>query len=110
MKEITFYEVTANSDTTEGRGHTIYTGICFDHENDALAFAQSDHYKPYAVMGVVNKEYSKFNVKKQTKIVYECFNEYDSETQRKIDLKQSALDKLTEEEKEILGLIKIRSI
>ena len=103
MKTVTFFEVTKNSDSTEGRGHTLPTGIAFTEKDKAVEFACSDRYKPFAVMGCAGK-YSKFNVRKVTTVVYDDLSDYDnnSDAVKLEQTKSNALEKLTKEEIEAL--------
>lgn len=101
MRTIKYFDVLYNSDRTEGKGPTVSTGFGFEDEGEARKFVQSEIYaKAYGVMGTKG---SKYDVKRETIIIYESISEFLAEAKR--DLRQSALDKLSEEEKKALGLI-----
>ena len=109
MAQTDYYEITQNSDSTEGRGATVTTGIYFWKHEDALAFVKSDRYCRFGVMGTPGNEYD--ISKKTTKLpkIYSSLAEYDEtnpngETLKRI--KKEALAKLTDAEKKALGLTK----
>lgn len=108
MKTIEYFEVTKNTDGTEGRGATIGTGIAFEKEQSAIDFANSKHYKKYAVMGYVSGSDGRYNVRKMRVSVYDSFKSFDEKLFKEEKEKSDALDKLTEKEKKILGLTKIK--
>lgn len=89
-----------NADMTEGRGPMI-PSYAFLHREHAAAYIDAQE----GVMGCRAKwseqEYGDWRMKKIE--VLEC-NCEESE-QRKKELKNQALNKLTQEEKEILGLL-----
>jgi hypothetical protein len=106
MKTIRYFEVTENTEKMEGRGSTVSTGIAFSMKRDAIDFASSDRYKKYAVMGVVNPEYAKHDVKEREIIVYDDITDYDENCgeAKKLKALKKAREKLTKEELELLGL------
>lgn len=106
MKTVRYYEVTKNTDTTEGRGGTVSTGISFTNLDEAVAFVMSEHYKKFAVMGALetNKEHAKFNVRGVNMEVYDHVGDYVTS---KVTLKhniESALGKLSQYEQTLLGI------
>ena len=76
MKTITLYEVTANSDQTEGRGNTISTGVFFNSYNSALTFVKSDYYRKWAREGIVNRKSAQNNVRKLTMRTFDSVHDY----------------------------------
>jgi len=100
----TIYEITTNSELNDGTGYEIGTGIFFEDYESAISFTQSNHYKEFAVMGVLN-ERNKSYIKKR--IVYTKFYEYTD--YKKTEKIKNALIKLTEEEKELLGVSKLHT-
>jgi len=103
MKETTFYEIMENTDKTEGKGREIGTGIWFNLEKDALEFCSSSRYSKFAVMGYVSKDYAKYHYKKIYRTIYESLEEYDNYS--KDEKIKNALNKLTDDEKKLLGLM-----
>jgi hypothetical protein len=102
-----YYEITCNSDTTEGRGSTQSTGINFEHYSDAMAFVKSDRYRKWGVMGTTGSEYDIKEKTKKLPRIYQSLAEYDAanpdkETLKKI--KEEALAKLSPLERKALGL------
>ena len=100
MVTLSYYEVTENTDKTEGRGPTRGTGIAFRTKEDAVRFVSSDFYKRFAVMGVVSSGYAEYSVDKRYVYLYDDFEQYkvegvEQENQEKLN---AALDKLTAEE------------
>lgn len=89
-----------NADMTEGRGPMI-PSYAFLHREHAAAYIDAQE----GVMGYrakwTEQEYGDWRMKKIE--VLEC--NYDESEQRKKELKNQALNKLTQEEKEILGLL-----
>ena len=105
MNTITYYEVTYNSDQTEGKGFTKNTGIAFSTEEQAIAFVESEHYRDYAVMGVTPKKgYSKFNTVQRTATVFVDIHEYTENTKEieKNNVLRKVKDSLTPQEYSIL--------
>ena len=103
MNQLTLYSITENMDKTEGRGPKRDTGIYFTRYGDALKFVNSEHYKKYAVMGVIGS-YSKYDVETKDLYIYDSFDEFDEKIQEESSKKAAALNKLTGEEKKLLGL------
>jgi len=105
MKTVEYFEVTQNSDTTEGRGSTIGTGITFTTEKAAIDFVVSKHYKKYSVMGQpVERRNASYHVDKVSVIVYDDVTDYEDneESVRLNKLKESALKKLSADEQQAL--------
>ena len=104
MKTVTMFEVTRNTDGVEGRGSTVPTGIAFTSLTSATEFVCSNHYKQYAVMGVINERYAKHNVRRSTTVVYDCLDDFENNSE-KVQLeknKAKALEKLSKDEIEAL--------
>ena len=106
MKSIEIFSITGNTDKTEGRGREIDTGISFTTEAAAIEFAKSKHYGQFAVMGYVNQEYAKYNVSHKVFDVFDSMKDYETNHPKAIkeNKRLAALAKLTDEEKELLGL------
>jgi hypothetical protein len=92
MIELQVWKAARNSDLAEGRGYEILIGY-FKYEDDAKLAA-----KGWGVMGVGDG-----NVAPVTLRVYDSLGEF-SENETEL-LKNSALAKLTHQEKQALGLI-----
>lgn len=100
----TYFEITKNTDSTEGRGSTVGTGIFFWKHSDALGFVTSDRYCKFGVMGTKG---SKYDIKEHSTIVPKIYNsleEYDEQRNQQT-IREQALKKLTVEEQEALGLV-----
>ena len=100
MKEITFYEVTYNSDGTEGRGTSLATGTGFTSQAAAMTYVRSAHYaQEHGVMGTPGGIH---DIKPVTFRIYDSFDEWvRGQPDRK---RAAALAKLTEEDRQVLGL------
>jgi len=104
METLEYYEVGANSDTTEGRGPINGIGIAFKHKCDAVALIRTDWYaKRYGVMGCKERDGS-YLALKRTVDVYESIGEYHASEKRQTTILESALAALTDEQKEALGI------
>jgi len=91
MKKIPVYEALVNSDLTEGRGPMRHVGY-FTHRPDAERAVRG-----MGVMGVGDGEV------KQTEItIYDSYAEYFGPKYE--ELRLSALNKLSREEREALGV------
>jgi hypothetical protein len=106
MKEFIVFAITRNSDNDSGEGHTMDTGIYFTKNSDAIEFCESNRYKEYAVQGYVNKEYAKYNVEEKTLRIFSDLDDYDAMGvfAKKEDKRKELLNRLTAEERNILGL------
>lgn len=107
MSHDTYYEITKNSDETEGRGSTETTGIFFWKHSDALAFVKSHRYQKFGIMGTCGSEYD--IRKKTTKLprIFDSLEEYDKAHPNKEELKRiknQALAKLSDMERMALGI------
>lgn len=91
MQQVDVWEASKNSDMTEGRGHGILIAN-FAFEEDAKRAV-----KGLGVMGVGDGDVSHKRI-----IIYKSYDEFVQHTQA--DIKRRALDKLTSEEKRVLGL------
>ena len=103
MRTTEYFAITANSDTTEGRGHKFDTGVVFTNEADAIAFATSSRYKRWGVQGTVG---SKYDVRKCTTHIFDRLEDFDAnwDTVQKVEQREKALAKLTAEDRKALGL------
>lgn len=106
MQTITFWEVLENADKVEGKGSMVGTGIAFPSKEAAVAFASSKHYKPYAVMGIINKEYAMYDVKEKCITIFSSMEDFENnfEAHKKEVIRQRAINKLTKEERDALGI------
>lgn len=82
------FRPTYNSDSTEGRGHTINLDFCFEEKEDALKFVTSEYYaKNY---GVWNNKGSEYDIKEVevkegypfTVKIYKSYEEFKEDFQR----------------------------
>ncbi|MDG7050636.1 MAG: hypothetical protein JRZ94_05475 [Nitrososphaerota archaeon] len=102
MKQVHVFAIMNNRDNTEGRG-PLYPDAYFDKKEDAEKICHSPgYYKKHGVMGTDSCEVSPVNM-----VIWESVEEYteNHEYQKKW---QTAMDKLTEQEKRILGLVNER--
>jgi hypothetical protein len=107
MINLKYFVVTTNTDLCEGRGTTIPTRIAFEDESEALKFVQSRHYKKFAVWGQpIPEDCAKFHISKIEVNVFENMVEYEEQHRfiEKEEKRRAALDKLTPEDRLILGL------
>jgi len=108
MKTIKLYELSRNSDQTEGRGQNVPVAY-FEDLTQVLKVNDDERFwKKYGVMGTPYKSINgglPYNINERTICVYDraedFFESYDKQT--KID---RAMAQLTEEEKKLLGLKK----
>jgi len=101
-KDIEITTIYTNSDNTEGKGHSVEVAH-FTHHRDAVQVCKDERfYRKYGVMGTpLDPRYA---VKNRTIHVYESAQEYwDQHDEYK--RRQRALDKLTDDDKRVLGLI-----
>lgn len=104
MQNINLFAVMANSDTTEGRGATFFTGVAFKDAASAEAFVKGSVYADkWGVIGTVG---SSWDVKEMNLQIYDSLSECENSISSKFreDLRIAALAKLTPKEREILGL------
>lgn len=98
----TYHEVWENTDKSEGKGRSKFTGICFTTRSEAVKFAKSDTYAElYGVMGTKGGDY---DVVSEDRAIYMCADDVSAKNQRKIDKRNRALAKLTDEDRKLLGL------
>lgn len=101
-KILTFYAVTKNSDSTEGKGYTIQLGH-FANEGQALSCAKDKRYAKYCVMGVHHPDRAHHDVIPVHIKLYDnpeaFFAHHD-----KLAIRERAIAKLNKEEREALGL------
>ncbi len=95
MIEREVFNVTANTDTTEGKGQT-YNVARFSTKAVAEAFVKSDRYKRFAGMGHLSPDDVKYNVKPDRVAIFDTLEEYDA--YQRSELVRTAKDKLTPEE------------
>jgi hypothetical protein len=97
---IKYYELTYNSDGTEGRGYSIVAAR-FVNKDDAVAVCNDERYwKKHGVMGT--KMDPKYDVREVCGPLFEStadYWHYDVD-----EVKKKALAKLTDAEKKALGL------
>ena len=104
MKHMTFFAIMANYDTTEGRGSMFFTGVGFASKAEAIRFVKSDLFaKKWGVMGTHGSEY---DVEEMSVAIYDTYGECEAnlKTKFKADRRIAALAKLTDEDREVLGL------
>lgn len=107
MKQITYFAVMRNSDTTEGRGPLLQSDVGFEKYDDAITFVASDAYSKWAVMGVkVGRKSADHLVKEVTITVYTDADECEALYPELVQLRKrkAALAKLSPADREILGL------
>jgi hypothetical protein len=107
MDKTTYYEITQNTDQTEGRGGSVTTGIFFWKKPDALEFVKSYRYQPFGVMGTTGSQYDIRERTTKLPRIYESLEEYDKAHPSKEKLakvKREALAKLSDVERRALGL------
>lgn len=100
MQEIKCFEVLGHTDTTEGRG-PMKVVARFKTREAASAYVRSKSYAKWCVMGFQNLTYDIQNIRENTILILDSMDEL--EEMRVSNLRQSALSKLTKEEKEALG-------
>jgi len=90
------FQITYNSDGTEGRGQEISLNIYFEEKQDAINFVVSKYYAhKYGVMGCKGSEYDVNTIKTESLIpnIYKDINDFENKTDIVI--------KRTEKEKKI---------
>jgi len=103
MSTLDLYAITYNSDGTEGRGREIILGYAHTKEI-AEAIVSNPRFARYCVMGVHNPESCrKYNVHRASVEIFETADGPWAEENE--ILRKAALSKLTQEEKEALGLV-----
>lgn len=102
MKTITLYAVQKNEDQTEGRGPM--TDVYYTHTKDlALKIVNSPlFYKKYGVQGCAPYKNGEYDIKQREFLLLENMEDFFN-IEKNIKV-QNALNKLTDEEKEILGI------
>lgn len=99
----TFFAVTKNSDSIEGKGHTIQLGH-FQTQEMALACAKDKRYAQFCVQGYHDPARAHYDVVPVTLTIYDSPDSFFALHSREA-ARQRALAKLTKEEQKILGLI-----
>lgn len=98
---LSVYGVYCSADRTEGRGPSVHTGLCFRSKSEAQKYVRSQDYaNRYGVMGTTGSD---FDVRAM--VLYIMDTVEDLNASRKEEARQKALAKLTEEDKQALGLI-----
>lgn len=97
------FAITYNSDSTEGRGHTVTLGYA-KSKKLAEEIVSDPRFGRFCVMGVHHApDCRKYNVDEKTILIFESVDEpFDLEKQK---LREQALKKLSQEEREVLGLV-----
>jgi hypothetical protein len=76
------YQITYNSDSTEGRGRSVELNIYFEEKSDAMTFVKSKFYgRKYGVMGTSGSEYDIRTVSEASLVpnIYNNIAEYEKE-------------------------------
>jgi hypothetical protein len=98
----TLYELTHNSDLTEGRGHTVSIAFMTDSAQ-AFKVVDDPRWVKYCVMGMHHPGRQTYDVRERNLLVYDSADEFwaqhDTATRKRV-----ALAKLTSEERMLLGL------
>ncbi len=104
MKSLKVWAVMANSDQNEGRGRQ-YEVLYTDNKAAALHIVNHpDFYGRYGVMGTAPYNDGASDVREKELCIFTSLDDYlDSVNVEK--LKQAALNKLTDKEKKLLGLV-----
>lgn len=102
MQNMIVFSVQYNTDKVEGRGRQIDTGIYFTKQKDAEEFECSQRYKKYACMGIVGN--TSYNVKEKVINVFDSLEDFDNSDFSLVEERDKALSKLTQREREVLGL------
>jgi len=106
MKILKGFFVYANVDTNEGRGPSFQLPYLFSTRTDAELFVTSIYYAHrYGVQGKIGSP--EYDVKEENIIIFERGEDSlkiikDTDVE---NIKKRAMDKLTYEEKEALGLV-----
>jgi hypothetical protein len=97
MKTLKVWACTTNSDQTEGRGSNY--DVCYASTQEVASKIANNpaFYRSYGVMG-----YQNCGVSEREMVVYDNISEY-LEGVKNVEIK-TALNKLTDKEKELLGL------
>jgi hypothetical protein len=101
MQEIKCFEVMGNTDTIVGRGPKKVVAR-FKTREAAVAYVKSEFYAQWCVQEIKMWERDCRNIIETTIKILDSMDELNEV--RKTLLKESALAKLTKEEKEVLGL------
>lgn len=101
MKTIELVAITSNSDTTEGRGHTIIHGYAVD-ESTARAIVYDKRFAKFCIMGLQTPGDYKYMVKPATIKIFDSTDDFFDNTDDAI--RKRALAKLSPEERRVLKL------
>ena len=102
MKTLKVWACTANRDTTEGRGANY--DVCYAATREtALKIVNNPlYYGRYGVMGCSPYKHGEYDVSEREMVIYDTVSEYlDSVKSKEV---KTALAKLTDKEKQLLGL------
>ena len=102
MKTIKVWACTANRDQNEGRGPCYDVCYAANHDTALKIVNHPLFYRKYGVMGGKPWGDGKGDVSEREMIVYDNLSEY-LESEKNAEIK-AALNKLTDKEKELLGL------
>ena len=100
MKNIPLYEVLSNTDTTEGRGPLQTNGYFHDRVEASLLVGSREYGRQFGIMGT-SCDPAIYVRSVEIKVFKDAKDFWNS---RKITVRDTALAKLTEEEKLALGL------
>lgn len=101
MDFLKLFAFTSNSDTVEGRGHTITHGYTRE-KSLAEAIVRDTRYARYCTMGVQQSDDYKYMVRETNIRIYSSVDEYFENTPEA--RKARALAKLSDEDIEALGI------
>lgn len=102
MQSRKLYEITYNSDQTEGRGYTISLGFVTT-QAEAFKIVDDKRFARWCVMGVHNPGSERYNVLERTIDIYDTAEEF-WEKHDVVEKRKRALAKLTPEDRKVLGL------
>lgn len=101
MQTIKCFEVLGHTDTTEGRG-PMKVIARFSTKEEAEQYVKSKHYAKWCVWGQLNYSNDRNNIKEALIIILDNISELDAMAYEQ--LRQSALAKLSKQEREALGI------
>lgn len=101
MQVLELFKITYDSDTVEGKGHTITLSYA-DSSDVAKSIVEDKRFARYCVMGIQNPSDYIYKVHKEIIKIFNNPDDFFSNTRDAI--KERALSKLTAEEREALGI------
>jgi hypothetical protein len=101
MEIVEFTQIMSNSDTMEGKGHTIVHGYTRNAEI-ARAIVSDKRFARYCVMGVQSPDDYKYMTKSVTIKIFESVDDFFHNS--KEEIRKRALAKLSAAEREALGV------